>query len=63
MLIQLRMFLEMGFQLCNLPVLLLAGLNGASQSLPINLCGVIVLPFDFEDVHDDHVLFFLLHVL
>jgi hypothetical protein len=63
MLIQFRMFLQMCLELTDLSVVLLAGLDGASQSFPVDLSGVVVLSFYFEDVHQYHVLFFLFHIL
>lgn len=63
MFVELRVLLEMSFELRNLPIGLLAGMDGALQFFTVQGNSFIVLFLDLEDVHQDHHLLLLLHVL
>lgn len=63
MLVQFWMLFEVGLQLRDFSVDLLACLNRAFKFSPIDLSGVIILFLDFEDVHKNHALLFLFHIL
>jgi hypothetical protein len=61
--VEFWVLLEMGLQLGDFSEGLLAGVNWTLQFLAVDWQILVVLLLDLEDVHQDHDLFFFLHVL